>query len=190
MSRFKTSISWKQKEEWTESLMAVAEDNEKHERSSLYFLTCGALCSYSIIQMGKQIIKEGQYPRDLNCFCGCNLLFAVVNKVKTNPKWMKKLGKEKEVNHLYALMLKALNLFDKFDKNIDNVLPNIQVQTYILSEYENLIEHILEKENLREIFNNTERHHHEDIVRFQMDLGKYTKDVVDFFLEHFIYKNN
>ena len=189
MSKFKVTISEETAEEWGKSWMAIADDNEKHERSALYFLTSGALCSYNIINMGEAIQATGKYPQDINSFCIINLLFIQIDKVKTNPQWMSELKeKECEINKLYDIMLKSMELFDKFDKDIRYIEPNVKLQKHILNQYVDLIEYILDKENIRDTFQSTDKHNHDALVRFHMDLGKYTKKVIDFFLSYFIYK--
>jgi len=186
MNKLKVTISEDQTEEWVESLTAIAEDNEKHERSALYYLVSAAECSYNIVKMGEKVLKEKEYPKDINCFCGCNLYFAHINKIKMNPRWLS--DKDKEVDELYSMMIQALELFDKFDENPKFVNPNIQVQKFIFSQYEKLTEYVLEKEGLREKFLNTEKKHHDALIRFEMDLGKYSSEVVNFFLDYYIYK--
>jgi len=186
MNKFKVTISDEQAEEWAHNLMAIAEDNEKHERSALYYLVSAAECSYNIIKMSEKVLKENKYPEDINCFCGCNLYFVHINKIKMNPDWLSE--KDAEVNELYSMMVKALDLFDKFDDNFKYVEPNLKVQRFFFSQYEKLTEYVIEKEGLREKFLNTEKRHHDALLRFEMDLGKYSSEVVKFFLDYYIYK--
>lgn len=103
-----------------------------------------------------------------------------------NPNWLPE--KDAEVSKLYDIMIQALDLFDKFDENFKYVQPNIDVQRYILSQYEKLTEYVIEKEGLREKFLNTEKQHHMALTKFEMDLGEYSNEVINFFLDYYIYK--
>ena len=186
MNKFKVNISDEQAEEWAHNLLAIAKDNEKHGRSALYYLVSASECSYNIVKMGEKILKENKYPSDINCFCGCNLYFAHINKIKKNPNWLPE--KDEEVTSLYNRMLKALDLFDKFDENIKYVESNIKVQKFIFSQYQNLIEYVIEREGLRDKFLNTETNNHVELTKFIMNVGEYSQEEIKFFLDFYIYK--
>ena len=188
MGRFQVKLTYNQEIELKESMMAIAEDNEKHQRSALYYLTSGAVCCYNIIQMGKWIIENKKFDKDHNHFCCLNVYFGHINKVRNNKEWLPE--KEKEVLDLYDLAHRAYKLFDKFsDEDFKYVERNIQVQQHLLNRYEKLIEYIIKKDNLRDIFSRTTKENYESLTRIQMDCGKYSHDVIAFFIGHFINKN-
>lgn len=188
MGMFQVQLTYEQETELKESMMAIAEDNEKHQRSALYYLTSGALCCYNIIQMSQWILDNKKFDKNHNCFCGLNVYFGHINKIRNNKNWLPE--KEKEVLELYDLAHRAYKLFDKFsDEKFEHVERHMQVQQHLLNRYETLIEYVLEKENLRDVFSRSSKENHDAVLREIMDLGKYSYDVVEFFLDYFIYKD-
>ena len=187
MAKFQVSLSEDQAEELITSAYAIGEDNEQHQRSALYYLVSGALCCFNIQNMCKQILLNNKFDKDHNCFCGLNVYFAHINKIKNKSDWLPE--KNEEVLKLYNQVLKSFKLYDKFcEEEFNSVIPNMKVQEGLLLKYEKLIEYLIKKENIREVLLRTDKEKHDSIVRFYMDLGKFSGDVVKFFLDHFIYK--
>ena len=189
MGRFQVQLTYEQEEELKESMMAIAEDNEKHKRSALYYLTSGALCCYNIIEMSKWILENKRFDKNHNCFCGLNVYFGHINKVRNNKDWLPE--KEKEVLELYDLAHRAYRLFDKFsDEEFEHVERHMKEQQNLLIRYETLIEYVIAKDNLRDVFAKTSKENHDAALREIMDSGKYSQDVIQFFLDHFIQNNH
>lgn len=189
MGMFQVQLTYAQENELKDSMMAIAEDNEKHQKSALYYLTSGALCCYNIIRMSEWILKNNSFDKNHNCFCGLNVYFGHINKVRNNKNWLPE--KEKEVLELYALAHRAYKLFDKFsDEKLEHVERHMLVQQHLLNRYTELIEYVIVKDNLRDVFDRASKENHVDVLKEIMDSGNYSQDVIHFFLDSFINKGN
>ena len=184
MEHYFLSLTKTEFEEFDTSLDAICEENEKYPGNALFFLTNALQSSHNVIATCWDIIREKEFPKDINCFCGCNMHFTLTSKVLKKGLYPEK---EKELIQMDEIVWKALDTLDGLaDKKFNTVLPNLKIQQVIYKQVYALILDLVNKDSIIEKIKNADSLDQFEITRFYMNSGKFSDDSVQFFLDTFI----
>ena len=187
MDKFKVQLNYDQEINLRESMLAISEDNEKHNRTPLYYLTSGAEGCYQLIKICNKIIETKTFDSDHTFIVGRKIWYTHISKFRKRNDWLPE--KEKEINYLYDVVYKSFNLYKRFkrDKKIENVVKFKKICEYIFLKYSELIRYILDKDKVYQSINSKDKIYHKDIIKMVMDVGNYSDEEVYFLLDQYIY---
>lgn len=187
MDNFKVQLSYEQEMSLKESIFAIAEDNEKHNRTALYYLTSGAEGCYRLIKMCNKIIETRAFEEDHRHKGGLCMWYTHIDRVKQRKDWLPE--KEKEIDYLYDVVYKSFKLYCKFteENKIEHAEKFKKICEYIFLKYSELINYVLEKDKIFQAIERKDKIYHKDLIKLFMDVGKYCDKEVYFLLDYYIY---
>ena len=172
-------------EELDISCDAICEENEKYRSNELFFLTVSLESAQSMIDLCNKIISDRKLDPNHNYLCG-RCMFLV-----SGPDNIIKRGlmpeKEKEIRLLEKIVDKAMLYQDQLlEGNMRVLKPCLRIHTAIKEYLTSLIEEIIEKDNIREIYTKIPEDKYLAITSFLMSSGKYGNEIYQFFIDNFI----